>query len=493
LNFPPTNRQGIDFRGKGIPMRTYAHYLFATAAMTFYGGQVCPLVASLDIVRWLSMVATIFGVTFLIRKFLIARKLSTTALENQTQARFLLEFFAFVAVGILIAAYNGMVHDFPAISGFKMLTGCVTLGFFAAADLALEQERTVMEVVKRSGREIKSDGGYFPLAGKFCLVAIASVVFITSIIFWAVVRDLDWIMELGPDGYYTAKEAFRRDVIFICLAIGAEIVNLILAYARNLKLFFGNQNLVLAAVADGNLATRVPVGTRDEFGIMARFTNKMVSDLDARNKELQATQLEIVKRLGRAAEYRDNETGLHVVRMSLFSARLARAAGWDAESCERLLHASPMHDIGKIGIPDRILLKPGKLEGEEWEIMKTHAAIGGEILRGGNSELLKMAETIALTHQEKWDGSGYPNGLKGAEIPLLGRITAICDVFDALTSERPYKKAWRVEDAVSLIEKESGRHFDPHLVRLFKQILPDIVEIKNAYAENHSPVALVEK
>lgn len=206
-----------------------------------------------------------------------------------------------------------------------------------------------------------------------------------------------------------------------------------------------------------------------------RFLEEKVRE---RTKELQDSRLEVIHRLGRAAEYRDNDTGLHTIRMSRYAAALGRAAGMTEAECELLLHASPLHDVGKIAIPDRILLKPGKLDPDEWEVMKTHAAIGAELLAGSRSELMQMAETIALTHHEKWDGSGYPRGLKGEEIPLVGRICALCDVFDALTSERPYKKAWSVPEAMAEIERGSGTHFDPRLVELFKQILPEIMEIR---------------
>jgi putative two-component system response regulator len=142
-----------------------------------------------------------------------------------------------------------------------------------------------------------------------------------------------------------------------------------------------------------------------------------------------------------------------------------------------------MHDIGKIGIPDHILLKPGKFEPEEWEIMKTHAAIGAHILDGDESDLMIWASEIALTHHEKWDGSGYPNGLSGEDIPLTGRIAALADVFDALTSERPYKKAWTVEAAVDLIKKNCGTHFDPELVVVLLEQLPEILKIRERFSE----------
>ncbi len=202
-----------------------------------------------------------------------------------------------------------------------------------------------------------------------------------------------------------------------------------------------------------------------------------------RTQELYDTRLQIVQRLGRAAEYRDNETGLHIVRMSKISALLAGDAGMSEAECELVLNASPMHDIGKIGIPDHILLKPGKLEPHEWEIMKTHASIGADILSGDDSELLAMAREIALNHHEKWDGSGYPHGRRGEEIPLVGRVVALADVFDALTSERPYKKAWSMEAAIGYMNDNRGQHFDPRMVDLFMARLPSILAIQKQYAE----------
>ncbi len=202
-----------------------------------------------------------------------------------------------------------------------------------------------------------------------------------------------------------------------------------------------------------------------------------------RTQLITDTRLHIVRCLGRAAEYRDNETGLHIIRMSKVAVVLGKAAGMDEEQCDLLLNAAPMHDIGKIGIPDRILLKPGKLDAEEWECMKTHTQIGADILSNDDSELMQMAHAIALTHHEKWNGKGYPAGLAGADIPLVGRVTALADVFDALISERPYKKPWSLEKAMNLIQSESGQHFDPALVEIFMDHIPAILEINKKYAE----------
>lgn len=467
-------------------MRTVIHYVFTVFVMSFYGGKVCPYIDKMDLAGWLGLLIVIFGAIFFARRFLVDRALLKLPYESQTKTQFFLELILFFIAGAAITVHNALVHNFPVGSGLKMVLGCVALGFFAAVDLALEREREISGIFARTGREIKLREKFFPLTAKFSLVAILTVVFMMSIVYRVMDKDLIWIVNVGSGRLLEAKKSVLLELIYISIVGLVEIVNLIISYLSNLKMFFSNQNAVLTAVAAGNLESRVPVGTNDEFGVMARYTNKMIRDLDARNKALHETQLEIVKRLGRAAEYRDNETGLHVIRMSLFSARLGKAAGLNEKECEMLLNASPMHDIGKIGIPDHILLKPGKLDEKEFKIMKTHAEIGTEILRGSNSDLLKLAESIALTHQEKWDGSGYPRGLKGEEIPLAGRITAICDVFDALTSVRPYKKAWSVEDAVGLIEQEKGRHFDPNLVPLFKQVLPEILQIKEKYAEKHS-------
>ncbi|MDO6639483.1 two-component system response regulator [Shewanella sp. 5_MG-2023] len=200
--------------------------------------------------------------------------------------------------------------------------------------------------------------------------------------------------------------------------------------------------------------------------------------------EISQNQLNVIRRLGRAAEYKDNETGMHVIRMSYYTHILALAAGLSEDDAELLMHAAPMHDVGKIGISDAILKKTDKLDFDEFEQMKKHCEIGAEILGEQDSELMDVAQTIALTHHEKWDGSGYPNGLSGEDIPLYGRIVAVADVFDALTSKRPYKEAWPVEKALELLKKEAGTHFDPQLVPLFVEKLDQILEIKAKFNES---------
>ena len=202
-----------------------------------------------------------------------------------------------------------------------------------------------------------------------------------------------------------------------------------------------------------------------------------------RMDELRETRLQIVQRLGRAAEYKDNETGLHVIRMSHFSQLLALAAGCSPAWAEDLLNAAPMHDVGKIGIPDAVLRKPGPLDADEWATMRRHPEIGAEIIGEHPSGVLQLAREIALAHHEKWDGSGYPRGLAGEAIPLSARIVAIADVFDALTTRRPYKEPWPVQEAMNHIAAQAGKHFDPALVALFAPLLPQLLEIRARWAE----------
>jgi len=190
--------------------------------------------------------------------------------------------------------------------------------------------------------------------------------------------------------------------------------------------------------------------------------NKVLDAMvEARTKELNHTRLEVIRRLG----------------------LLALAAGMSEKDSETLLNASPMHDIGKIGIPDSVLLKPEKLDPEEWKIMQTHVDIGVEILSGSDSSLMNMAAEVAQNHHEKWDGSGYPCALVGEDIPLTGRIVAVADVFDALTTERPYKKAWAIDEAIEFLKEQRGKHFEPRLVDLFIEVLPDILMVRDQYLE----------
>jgi putative two-component system response regulator len=194
-----------------------------------------------------------------------------------------------------------------------------------------------------------------------------------------------------------------------------------------------------------------------------------------RTRELEAARVEILERLAVAAEYRDDDTGKHTARVGFVSARIAAAMDRPPSEVELIRRAAPLHDVGKIGIPDAILLKPGKLTPEEWAVMKEHAPIGAGILGGSTAPVLQLAEEIAASHHERWEGGGYPRGLAGTQIPLASRILAVADVLDATTHERPYKPAWPLEDALAEIEAQAGRHFDPEVVEVFLPTAGDLV------------------
>ena len=282
---------------------------------------------------------------------------------------------------------------------------------------------------------------------------------------------------------------------------GFEVMEMIQKEFPNLKV-----PVIVVTAEDSNREKSLSLGATDfitkpfkNWEVVLRIKNALTSRLFFKQEEQKAeelerlvrertaeiteTQKEVVKRLAKASEFRDNETGMHINRMSHICYILAKELGCDEEYSQLLLDSSPLHDVGKIGIPDSILLKPGKLNLEERKIMNTHVNIGYEVLTGHHSPLLTMAAEIALYHHEKWDGTGYPNAISGEDIPLSARISSIADVADALLSNRPYKKAWSLSDMLDYLEKEKGKHFDPIIVSAFMKRVDDIVEIRNLYKD----------
>ena len=220
---------------------------------------------------------------------------------------------------------------------------------------------------------------------------------------------------------------------------------------------------------------------------LQQHNQTLEAKVQERTARLAEAQLEILDRLATAGEYRDDNTGQHTQRVGKLAAMIAHGLGQSQDQVELLRLAATLHDIGKIGVPDRVLMKEGKLTGEEFEIIKSHTNIGSEILQKSKFSILQVAREVAASHHEKWDGSGYPQGLKEELIPLSGRIVAIADVFDALTHARPYKKAWALEEALMEIQRQSGRHFDPHLVDVFLSIArSEGLQNLAKYLENNS-------
>jgi two-component system response regulator RpfG len=221
----------------------------------------------------------------------------------------------------------------------------------------------------------------------------------------------------------------------------------------------------------------------EQHSIIQKRAEWLAEQVELATKQIVAREQETLMCLGKAGEYRDEETGNHVIRMAKYSRQIAEELGMEEGDCDSLEYAAPMHDIGKIGIPDGILLKPGKLNPAEWEIMQQHAEIGHDILVDSESKYMQMGAIIALTHHEKFDGAGYPKGLTGEGIPLIGRIVAVADVYDALISARPYKMAWPAEKALDYLKQQSGQHFDPECIDAFFKRLEKIREIEVEYAD----------
>ncbi len=228
---------------------------------------------------------------------------------------------------------------------------------------------------------------------------------------------------------------------------------------------------------------RYQIALEDMVRVRTEALALAVENLRALQKGTEAAHLETIYCLSSAAEYKDEETAQHIKRMSLCSALLARKLGLPDHECHVIQHSSPMHDIGKIGIPDAILLKPGKLTADEWVVMKKHTLIGSQILSTATSEYLECGRVIALTHHERWDGTGYPTGLAGEDIPLHGRICAVADVFDALLSKRPYKQPFTVAQTLEILSAGRGTHFDPRVLDLFLGNLDEFLKIQSEYKD----------
>ncbi len=278
----------------------------------------------------------------------------------------------------------------------------------------------------------------------------------------------------GPDSLEIArrlkKDASTAAIPIVMLSAREE------AQQRTRALDAGVDDFLVCPVDEAELRARVhsQLRARAHDDYLRDHQQQLETEVALRTKDLSGAleklkmaSLDTVYRLSRAAEYKDDDTGAHVQRMSHYASTIARGMQLDDEFVERILWASPMHDIGKIGIPDSILQKPGKLDPEEWAVMKRHTDIGAEILRDAIPDFVKLAGEIALTHHERWDGTGYPQGLKGSGIPTAGRIVALADVFDALMSERPYKAAFHLAEAMEIIRDGRGRHFDPDVVDSF--------------------------
>jgi response regulator RpfG family c-di-GMP phosphodiesterase len=301
----------------------------------------------------------------------------------------------------------------------------------------------------------------------------------------AVKQDSKFKVIEGVGKYFSESQKLVYEVI------GDEILEDINKSLQEEKVIFKNNKFLVCFKSEPDRETLIYFETNKQIDEMDKnllelmSTNiKIAFDNVYLNKEIETTQKEIIFTLGEVTEARSKETGFHVKRVAEYSALLGRLYGLSEDEVKLIRMAAPMHDIGKLGIPDAILNKPGKLTQEEFEIIKTHAMIGHDMLKSSSRKILQTATIIALQHHEKYDGTGYPIGLKGQQIHIYGRITAIADVFDALAVERVYKKAWETEEILQFFREERGKHFDPNLIDIFFDHLDEFLEIKNNYPDD---------
>lgn len=478
-------------------MRAIWHYISSLVILLIYGIQVCPLLDSLTPAQLGIPIVVALGIQWLLHLASENLLVANAPYEKQVWRSLSCNLGLFLASGIALALFNQLVYGFPMESGLKVVFGFASLGFFAALDLSLQQERRLVQHFQATGSNMRPSEECFPVSQKLALFASISVVLMTSVLFLVVNKDLGWLLDVSQEvSLHEAQLSILKEFVFVAMVLLLHILNVIYAYAKNLRLFFDIESRVLIRANQGDLEGRVPVSTNDEFGLMAHHTNLMVDAIRERTAEIQRTQDVTILSLASLAETRDNETGAHILRTQRYVQALAeqlkghdRFRDWlDDETIELLFKSAPLHDIGKVGIPDAILLKPGKLTEEEFSIMKTHAALGGEAIAVAERELggtsfLRYAREIAETHHEKWDGSGYPKGLQGDAIPLSGRLMAVADVYDALISKRVYKPAFSHEQAKEIILEGQGGHFDPDVVDAFTAIESEFLEIAASHSD----------
>lgn len=473
-----------------ISKRTNIHYLIAMTLFSVYGIQVCPFLDSLTTFQLLAPIFAAFLLLGFIRTF-CEPKLEKLSYKQQVKVQFKLDLGLFLTAGILLGLYNTVLYSFPFESGGKVLVGMSVLGFLIACELAMFREYLIAQELSRNNMHLEPDADPYPLTHKFSWFAGISAVAVIGVVFLVINKDLEWLVHTGDSiPLQTSQRYILGEITFVVGIVMAYILAIIFGYSRNLRFFIEAENHTLRRVAAGELNINVPVTSNDEFGLMALHTNQMIQSLAARTQELNITRDASILGLASLAETRDNETGGHILRTQNYVRALAEKMRENPrykdeltpEVIELLYKSAPLHDVGKVGIPDNILLKPGKLTDEEFAIMKQHPQIGADALQVaedqlGSNSFLKIAREISLTHHEKWDGSGYPNGLSGEAIPLSGRLMAVADVYDALISKRVYKPAFSHEKARDIIVEGKGSHFDPGVVDAFLAIETTFTEI----------------
>ncbi|MGY3569451.1 HD-GYP domain-containing protein [Vibrio paucivorans] len=480
---------------------TNSHYnarltfkLYALAALLFgtYGGRVCPMLETLSASEIMTHVSITFVVMFVLRHFVLHNH---SLMQEQKMAQ--LDSTLFFMASVPLALYYNVFYSFPLDSNLKVLFGMTLFGFFTGSLLQLTSKLERFEHHINTSPQFDLSGERQSIVKQMIWMVVLLLATLTTMLAMVAVKDIFWL-EHNPERVLdgTGTVSVIKEFIYISLVLGGYALTILILWSKLMKKVLLSQECTLIEVAQGHVDRRLPVFEHNELGSMASLTNTMLDSLQSTQDEVKTTRDVAIVSLSALAESRDNETGAHILRTQEYVKALAEELSHleqyqsllTPQYIELLYKSAPLHDVGKVGIPDNVLLKPDKLTNEEFEIMKTHPQIGAEALsiaekQLGSSSFLSVAKEIALTHHEKWDGSGYPNQLSGDAIPLSGRLMALADVYDALISKRVYKPAFSHDKAKAIILEGVGSHFDPTVVDAFLAIEEKFVTIAARYKD----------
>ena len=470
------------------------HYAIAGSIFFIYGIQVCPFLDDLERGFLTTVIISLFFVLFILRTLFTHSSNLQTA-SNPIRTQFTIDFSVFILGGLILAIGNAIVFDFPIDASIRVMIGFTFLGYFVSLQLMLKEEKQFL----LSGKEIKLEKyqKITPISRHIKAVTFSILIGSTLSFLLVIWKDLEWLNTIGNEvSIEQAATWIFYEFLFVCGVFCGYGIIITHYFSQNFSLCFQHQQRVLTAIKQGERKIHLPIISNNEFRTLAEDTNHMLVRLKESEDNLNHTRDACIFAISSLAETRDNETGAHIIRtqeyihaLCLYLQKETQFSDYlTNERIELIVKSAPLHDIGKVGIPDAILLKPGKLTDEEFTIMKHHPIIGKQAIekaeeRSGKMHFLKYAKAISESHHEKWDGSGYPYGLKGEAIPLAGRLMALADVYDALITKRVYKPAFSHEKSKAIILEGKGNHFDPAIVDAFLAVEEEFIRIAKTHKD----------
>jgi response regulator RpfG family c-di-GMP phosphodiesterase len=482
------NTEGVGELAR-VRLSDVVQYLAAGFIFILYGVQVCPFLESIERPFFI-LVVTVLFITMFVMRSVCWRWCLARYSHNIISRQFVLDMGVFITGGLALVVGNSVIYGFPLASGVRVALGVAVLGFLISLQLALHTESALIAL-----RQASSSTRYISITRKiqwFCLsLLMAALVTMLLLVF----KDFEWLVGVGDEvSIQQASLWILYEMLFVAVIFGVYGFLISRLFRKNIHAYFSVQNAALQGVNAGERELQIPIISNDEFGVTARYTNHMINSLRETEQDLYKTRDATIYAISSLAETRDNETGAHIVRTQKYVEALGRYLieqnKYQDQLTEHALEligkSAPLHDIGKVGIPDSILLKPGKLTDDEFTIMKNHPLIGRQAIEKaeeqiGSMPFLQYAKEISESHHEKWDGSGYPYGLKEHDIPLSGRLMALADVYDALITKRVYKPAFSHEKSRQIIIEGRGNHFDPEIVDAFIAIEEEFIAIAKNY------------